>query len=310
MTFTFTKHEWKAPDGAMFSYLRWKAAVLPGQEPRAVIVAVHGLSGAALDFEPLGSHLAVQGIITFAPELRGQGNDPVVSRRGDLAKITDWYSDLSAFLALVRLRYPNTQIYYYGESMGGALLTRFLAQAHEPERPAGLILASPVVAMPGKPTAWQRAIFHFLLRVRPTHRIEIGRFIRKDKNNPANWVTRDEEHRRWFESASHKLESFTIRFFKCLMDLISGCFDDAPKIHVPLLVIYAANDVFIPPEQIESFFGKLGSREKQMRFFPEAYHLLLHDSDKAKVLAHIDAWLLNRVEETNQRKIAGAEFNG
>lgn len=310
MTTTFTTHEWKAPDGAIFPYLRWKAMVLPNQEPRAVVVAVHGLSGAAMDFEPLGSHLAKHGIVTFATELRGQGNDPVVSRRGDLVRLEDWYSDLSSFLALVRLRYPTTQIYYYGESMGAVLLTRFLAQAHEPDRPAGLVLASPVVAVPGKPTWWQQQVFRFLLRVRPQHRVDVRKFTQRDENGPADWVTRDEEHRRWFETASHKLNSYTVRFFKCLFDLIGGSFDAAPRIHVPLLVLYAAHDVFIPPAQVETFFGKLGSREKQLRFFPEAYHLLLHDDDKAKVLAHIEAWLLNRIEETNQRKIAGAEFTG
>src|SRR5271156_979581 len=115
MTTTFTTHEWKAPDGAIFPYLRWKAMVLPDQEPRAVVVAIHGLSGAAMDFEPLGNHFTKHGIVTFAPELRGQGNDPVASRRGDLVKVQEWYDDLSAFLALVRCRFPDTQIYYYGE---------------------------------------------------------------------------------------------------------------------------------------------------------------------------------------------------
>src|ERR1700677_1187674 len=145
VTETCTQHKWKAPDGAIFSYSRWKALVLPGQEPRAVVVAVHGLSGAAIDFEPLGSYFAKHGIVTFALELRGQGNDPIKSRRGDLVKLQEWYDDLSAFLALVRCRFPDTQIYYYGESMGAVLLMRFLAQAHEPDRPAGVILASPVV---------------------------------------------------------------------------------------------------------------------------------------------------------------------
>ena len=275
MTITCTRHEWKAPDGETFPYSIWDAkglASLPnaaGESPRAIVVAVHGLSGAAIDFEPLGAHLARHGVVTYALELRGQGNDPYPKRRGDLAQIEDWFADLRAFFSLVRSRHPGAQIYYYGESMGAALLTRFLAQAGEVDRPAGVVLASPVVVVPGNPSWWQKQVFHFFLWARPTQRLNVGKYAKRDKNVPSKWVTRDEAHRTWFETAPHKLDSYTYRFFKCLFDLIGGCIDAAPRIKVPVLVIYAANDVFIPPAKVEQFFAKLGSREKELRFFPE-----------------------------------------
>ena len=314
LTTTCTQHEWKAPDGATFSYSLWAADLPPEQppvpewRPRAVVVAVHGLSGAALDYEPLARHLAKYGVVTFALELRGQGNDPLPARRGDLAQIEDWFADLRAFFSLVRCRHPDVQIYYYGESMGAALLTRFLAQAREPDLPAGLVLASPVVAIPEEPSWWQQLVFRFFLWARPTHRVDVTKFTKRDKDDPSKWVTRDEAHRLWFETAPHKLDSYTIRFFKCLFDLIDGCFDAAPRITVPVLVIYAANDVFIPPGRVEQFFARLGSREKELRFFPESYHLLLHDHDQAQALERIEAWLLRHIELTAQRQTADARF--
>src|SRR5271170_3067071 len=179
MITTCTQHEWKASDGETFSYSLWAADLPPDQRPRAVVVAVHGLSGAALDYEPLGRHLAKHGVVTFAPELRGQGNDPVPKRRGDLARIEDWFADLSAFFSLVRSRHPGAQIYYYGESMGAALLIRFLAQAGESDLPAGLVLASPVVALPAKPSWWQEQVFRFFLWARPTHRIDVSEYTKR-----------------------------------------------------------------------------------------------------------------------------------
>ncbi len=155
-TSTSTRHEWNAPDGGTFPYSRWGAALAKGERPYAVVICVHGLAGAALDFEPLGSHLAGHRVVTYALELRGQGNDPLLDRRGDLAQIEEWYADLRAFFSLVRLCHPDSQIYYYGESMGAALLTRFVAQASEPDQPTGLVLASPVIAVPGQPSWWQQ----------------------------------------------------------------------------------------------------------------------------------------------------------
>jgi alpha-beta hydrolase superfamily lysophospholipase len=56
-------------------------------------------------------------------------------------------------------------------------------------------------------------------------------------------------------------------------------------------VIYAANDVFIPPARVEEFFDRLGSGDKERELFPESYHLLLHDFDKVQALNRIENWL-------------------
>ena len=296
MTTTCTHHTWTAPDGATFSYSAWGANVETGQLPRAIIVAVHGLSGAALDYEPLGSHLAPHGIVTFALELRGQGNDPVPERRGDLARTDEWFADLSAFFALVRARHPNTRVFYYGESMGAALLTRFVAQASQPDLPAGLVLASPVVLVPGNPGWWRQFVFHLFLFLTPKRRINVAKYTKRDdEEDPGKWVTRDASHREWFKTAPHRITSFTFRFFKNLFDLIGGCLAAAPRITVPVLVIYAANDVFISTAQVEDFFTRIGSREKEICLFPESYHLLLHDHDRDKVLEYVERWLIGRL---------------
>ena len=155
---------------------------------------------------------------------------------------------------------------------------------------------------------WQQQVFRFFLWMRPTGRVDVSKYARRDKDVPSKWVTRDEAHRRWFETAPHKIDNFTYRFFKCLFDLIGGCLDAAPQLKVPVLVVYAANDVFIPPERVEEFFARVGSGEKELRFFPESYHLLLHDHDKAEALERIEAWLLRRIEMTAKRQTADARF--
>jgi acylglycerol lipase len=287
MPITCTQHAWTAPDGEVFSYSLWE----PEAPCRAVIVAVHGLSGAALDYEPLGRHFARHGFVTFAPELRGQGNDPRPERRGDLKSLEEWFSDLQALLDLVRSRHPSTPIFCYGESMGAALLTRFLAREKARHDVAGLILASPVIALPRRPAWWQVALFRALLALAPLLRIDVRKLARSRKNDVVHIVTRDEAHRRWFETASHKLDRFTVRFFGRLLELIDGCAAAAERIRLPVLVLYAANDLFIQPRLVEDFVHRLGSRDKESFLFPESYHLLLHDLDRAEVLGKIEVWL-------------------
>ena len=265
----------------------------PASRLGAVVIAVHGLSGAALDYEPLGSHLAALGIVTYAPELRGQGNDPGQARRGDLTSLEVWYGDLRTFITMVRSDNPGIPLFLYGESMGAALLTRFLAQEPANRQPAGLILASPVVRVPNDPGLWRRLVFHFFCFVSPSRRIDVSKYTeRRDENDPKHWVTRDAAHRRWFDASGHKITSFTFRFFKCLFDLFGGCFEAAPKLRAPTLVIYAAHDVFIPAKQVESFFQVLGPSDKELHFFRNSYHLLLHDIEKPLALSQIERWIL------------------
>ncbi len=258
-----------------------------------MLVAIHGLSGAALDYEPLGRHLAPLGFVIYAPELRGQGNDPVPGRRGDLDRIETWFADLRAFLALVRSRHPGLPVFHYGESMGAALLVRFLAQAEASEQPAALVLASPVVAIQQRPPWWINALFRTLLVLRPSFRIDLRPLAKREK--APRLVTRDEAHRAWFASAPHKLDVFTVRFFKCLQDLITGCSDAAEKLRLPVLVLYARHDVFIGEERVEAFFARLPGPDKELTLYPESYHLLLHDHDRDEVLERITGWLLRKL---------------
>lgn len=258
-------------------------------------MAVHGLSGAALDFEPLGHRLIDLDLdlITYAPELRGQGNDPLPARRGDLDRIETWFTDLGAFIALVRKQHPGLPFYFYGESMGAAILTRFFAQAPQAEQPDGLILASPVIAIQERAPFWLNLIFHTLLLFWPSFHVDVRKFAKKGEASPL--VTRDEAHREWFQTAPHKLDRFTVRFFKCLQDLITGCFDAAAHLRMPMLVIYARNDIFIRADLVERFFERVASADKEITLYPESYHLLLHDHDREEVLERIIAWLEKRI---------------
>ena len=86
--------EWKSFDGAHFSSSKW--IVKNRKIPRAVIIGVHGISGAASDFNNLGSALSQKGISVYAYELRGQGNDPEPKRIGDLKDVQLWFSDLNS----------------------------------------------------------------------------------------------------------------------------------------------------------------------------------------------------------------------
>ncbi len=82
-----------------------------GTPLRAVVITVHGLSGAASDFWMLDESLPPRGIAVCGLELRGMGNDPDVKQRGDIPSVRIWERDLLTFHNLVRARHPGVPVY-------------------------------------------------------------------------------------------------------------------------------------------------------------------------------------------------------
>lgn len=280
---------WVAADGSRFGVRAWR----PGRRARLVVIAVHGLSGAALDFQPLGAHLARRGVAVYAFELRGQGSDPQVDRRGNLADLDDCVRDLGAFTGLVRSRHPHAKFVYYGESMGAMLCLQAVVK---PGTPAveGLILASPVIDIKDPTTWWQTVLFRTGLIITPQHRLDFAE-LGKSQSVDAR-LTRDDAYQAGLETAPHAISKFSLRFIDTLFRHIQGSPDAARLVALPTLVLYNGHDIFIKPAQVENVVALMPTPDKTLRFFPNSYHLLLHDYDRDKVLAEIDRWLARLME--------------
>ena len=110
--------EWTARDGKTLPCKYW-----PGEprNPKGVIICVHGLSGAASDFWPVGESFPQKGYAVYGLQLRGQGNDPDVRRRGDIRSASQWQQDLLDFTALVSRRHSGIPVYWFGESLGALI---------------------------------------------------------------------------------------------------------------------------------------------------------------------------------------------
>ena len=97
------KTSWRSFDG---KEMPWLAREVPrGESLRAVVITVHGLSGAASDFWPLGEAWPPHGIAVYGMELRGQGNDPELKSRGDIVSAEQWQKDL--LLSLIHISEPT-----------------------------------------------------------------------------------------------------------------------------------------------------------------------------------------------------------
>lgn len=279
-------------DGTTFTGLRWEPA---SGLPVGIVVAVHGLSGAASDFEPAGDYLRDRGFALWSYNLRGMGKDPVEKRRGDLKRVDAWYGDLQAVLEAARSAHPGTPVYLLGESMGALIALQYARRGEKAAALDGLILSAPVVELEGELSWWQEFLARVFLLVAPWKRLDLGA-MGEEASDPetVNRVTRDPHYHAYLEQAPHRISSFSLRFLKQFMKLVEGASPTAEEIQVPVLVLYAEHDIFVKPEAVERFIRFFPEEGVEATYFPEAYHLLFHDPDTPKVLKRVEDWLRTR----------------
>ncbi|MGY8687629.1 MAG: alpha/beta fold hydrolase [Verrucomicrobiales bacterium] len=289
---SWTHDQFTAPDGASFSYSKW----LPDGNPRAVILALHGLGGAASDWRPLGDYLQKRGLAVYAHELRGMGNDPKPGRMGHLDRREGWCEDFVSFALRVQATHPEVPIFWYGESLGGIIGTHLLEDArHHGLRPRGFILASPIVRVSGKLPIWKEWALWLGARVAPRFRLRLQSLAPSDQ--PPAQVVSTTTHDAQLAQTPHAVTHFSLRMLDQIRRLVAENRLLVKNNSHPILVLYAGHDVFTPPGEVEDFFGEIGGIHNEKIYFPQAYHLLLHDIGSLVILGEIEKWLENNLKK-------------
>jgi alpha-beta hydrolase superfamily lysophospholipase len=279
---------WVSSDGSQFPFTRWASK----SSPTRLVVAVHGLSGAASDFEPLGKFLKERSTTVYSYALRGQGNDPRKDRIGDIRRPELWYADLDAFLDLVRAEHPGVPLFLYGESLGGLISVHGLRTLDRVNRESihGVILSSPVVSLKDL-DALPRVRYIALkavIRLLPHRMISLEK-LAEGKDDMQ--ITGDAEHRENLRNTPHAVEEYSFRLLGTLERLINDSRERATVIRKPMLVLYPGHDLLTTPEDVEAWFAALKTKDKERHLFEKSYHMLLHDSQREEVLEVVGGWL-------------------
>jgi alpha-beta hydrolase superfamily lysophospholipase len=268
-------------DGTPFPALEWESV----GNTKVNVLCIHGLGGAAADFGPLGRHLSQNGCRVRAVNLRGQGNDPELERRGHFLEPAGWRDDLEDFADSFPEEAPLVVV---GESMGS--LVAIDSIAHGALRPERLVLAAPVPELRAAVPGWTVVLVRYGARVFPRLRFKPMRFVHGKRTTPR--LTSDEDYMEYLQDIPHGVPGFTLEFLVNFHALMSSCRENASRIRTPTLMLSAGRDTFIRPEQSAAFFQTLAAQDKEYLYYPDSHHLLWHDVDRDEVLDRITQWVL------------------
>lgn len=274
-------------DGETFGFRRW---VSPSHQPDLVVIGIHGFCGAASDYRNFGEHMMRNQPMTavYAYELRGQGNDPIHHRRGDIGDASEWYRDLIAFTMFVRGMHPDAKIVWFGESMGALIAVHAWKEAEEGRNPCdGLILSSPIVRFRDDIPSWTPGLIQVAATALPLARISLDTLVAGEELQ----MTQNSTHLDQVGENEYHVEKHTLRLLAALARHINGMNECAERLSGPVLILHGGRDFFNNDSDIRGFIARAPrAADVTYRHYPKAYHLLMYDDRREKVFRDVAKW--------------------
>jgi carboxylesterase len=239
---------------------------MPGAEPFLIkkgpvgCLLIHGFTGATHEMKELGEYLAERDITVMGPCLAGHG-----TRVEDLneTRWPDWY--VSARTALDELKGMCETVFVGGLSMGG-LQTLHLA-THDRDVRGFMCYAAPVYVR-----NWKLQLFEPIMRNTP-----IMKVYRYDKG-----IAEDIKNQEAIKTHVSYKKTPTACVLS-LVDYMNHVKADLGEIKAPIILFQAREDHTVHPGNADVIFKGVGSKDKEVVWLDNSYHVLPVDNDKQTV---------------------------
>lgn len=266
-------------DGAELGLTAWLPA--EGQEPSAVIIALHGMNDYANTFYLAGPWFAERGVATFAYDARGFGRSP---RRGVWGGERLMTEDLRTAVRVARRAYPDAKIAVVGDSMGAAEAIATFGAPNAPDIDR-LVLVAPAVwgwsTLPDSyaMTLWVGAHTFPWQAVQPTRGMT-RRITASDNREALLQAGR----------APHMIWSTRIDAVYGLVNLMEKASERSANLDGDVLFLYGAHDQIIPRNSAIAAARRLPATARTA-YYENGYHWLLRDLQREVVYADILAFI-------------------
>lgn len=264
-----------ARDGMKLPYRAW----LPETKPAAVIVGIHGFNDHSGTFTRAAPFWAKKGLAVYAYDQRGFGGGipaGVWAGRDRMAR------DLTDFTATVRKAHPGAPLYLVGVSMGGAVAMHALTGPEPPET-AGVVLVAPAVwgrdTMPLLYSATLWAASHSVPWVKLSGQ-SLNR-VPSDNDKMLRELGRD----------PRVIKRTRVDAIWGLVNLMDASYAAAPRLTVPVLLLYGEKDEIVPPSPVLEVARRIPAANRRLALYPKGYHMLLRDLQAETVWRDIAAWI-------------------
>lgn len=268
-------------DGLRLPATRW----LPEEEPRGVVLALHGFAEYGGAFYALAPHLSAAGYAVYAYDQRGFGR---TASRGRWAGQARLVADARTALERLRARHPGRPVYLLGHSMGAAVAMLAMT-GPDAVRPAGAVLVAPAVH------GWDS------LPLIQRLALQLGNALFPAARPQQRWahrfaeitVTDDPRVQRVQAADPNYLRAIRIDMIHGVVELMDQALERTGGLPPETLILYGARDDIIPRQAACNLLERLAGAPPRPRLalYPDGHHYLMRDRQRRKPIRDVIAWL-------------------
>jgi alpha-beta hydrolase superfamily lysophospholipase len=268
-------------DGACLFYRYWTPA--GDAQPKYVVLVLHGIGLHSGVYKSTAAQLNKSGIAVYALDTRGHGLS--CGKRGNVPEPATETGDIGSMLGIIRQKYPQSELFLMGESMGTIFALNYAKQ--DSANISGLILVSPVFGVNHSQYEQYRmwAYLPDLLFSRDRPDIDLsGRGSVSGKGNS--------------ESVPQPVpdalvyDKISVNYILELRRNRAHWTDAAPQVRVPTLVMRGDLDRVSSPGSARKLFALLDTQDKEYESYPNMQHSLLSSSMSPEILNSLSAWIV------------------
>ena len=245
------------------------------------IFLVPGYTDHAGRYPDTFKYFAERGHPVWGMDLRGHGRSG--GRRGGLRRFGDYLDDLQAALEAVVQKAPAPWV-LLGHSTGGLIVLSALIRRQRQLREAGVVgaaVTSPLLEIALKTPPWRRLLGQAASALFPALSLTSGVPPYANSHDPAVEAAKLADplcftavNARWYPEVRREMVFVNAH---------------GADIRLPLMVLQAGDDKVVVPQVAQTFAARVPGAE--FTAYPEMYHEILLETDRARVWAALDGFL-------------------
>lgn len=279
MATTRSERTFDGVGGTPIVYDVWTPAV----DACGVVLICHGYAEHARRYDHVAQRFGAAGLLTYALDLRGHGRSG--GKRVHLKNISEYTADFHHLVGLATAAHPELKRVVLGHSMGGGVV--FTYGVEHPDDYAAMVLSGPAVYAHDAVSPVMIGVAKIVGSVLPGLPVE---------NLPADAVSRDPQVVAAYEAdplVHHgKLPA---GIAKALIGVGETMPQRAAALTAPLLVVHGGQDKLIPVAGSERLVDCVGSSDVNLKVYPELYHEVFNEPERAVVLDDVTTWIATRL---------------
>jgi len=276
---TRSEHSFAGVGGVRIVYDVWT----PDTTPKGVVVICHGYAEHARRYDHVAARFGEAGLVTYALDLRGHGRSD--GKRVYLRDIAEYTGDFHTLVGIAGAAHPGLPLIVLGHSMGGGVV--FAYGVEHPDDYTAMVLSGPAVYA-------QDAVSSFMITVAKI----VGSLLPglPVEKLPTEAVSRDPEVvAAYLADPLVHHGKLPAGIAKALLNVGETMPQRAPALSAPLLVVHGEQDKLIPVAGSRRLMECVGSQDARLIVYPELYHEVFNEPERAQVLDDVTSWIEARL---------------